>query len=244
MTGIILAAGNGIRFRDSVKEDYCKVLSKINGRYLIEFTLGNLILLGVKKAVIVTGRYGEKIKDLIGDSYKGIDISYANQPVQKGLINAFCEALPFVDEDEDVILQLADEIFSGFSEENINAFLADKSYDFCCGVTYEKNPEKIKSNYSVKTDADMRIEACTEKPHSLFNNLKGTGLCIFRSNTVEELKKQYNEETNSPDNLCDYMNLLIENSYKGLCVPIAEKEFNINTSENLQEAIGYFSKES
>ncbi len=236
MVGVILAAGNGVRLRNSTGEDVCKALRKINDTYLIEFALNNLVKLDVEKAIIVIGKQGELIKSTIGYEYKGIKISYACQLEQKGLINAFVQALDIMSDDENVILQLADEIFVGLKAENIKALTNEMSYDFYCGFTYENDPEKIKNNFSIETDDFSIMKKCTEKPHIVVNNIKGTGFCIFKHNSVQMLKGLYDENTNTPNDLCDYFNYLISNDKQGLAFCLAQKEFNINTAVDLTEA--------
>lgn len=242
MVGVILAAGDGTRFKNSTENNCCKTLKKINNNYLIEFSLNNLVKLNVSEIYIVVGKQAELIKTAIGNEYKEIKISYVQQEHQHGLINAFVQAISFIKNKEDVVLQLADEIFFKLNTEHIKTLVEQTNFDFYCGVTYEQNPQKIKNNFSVETDENSIIKNCIEKPSAIINNLKGTGLCIFRSNCVQLLKKMYNENTNTPEDLCCYMNNLIAQGKKGIAFVAAEKEFNINTSADLEEAQAFFLK--
>ena len=92
MVGVILAAGNGTRLNI---ENCCKPLLKINDIPLIEYSLNNLVKLGINNAYIVAGKHLNLIKDNIGNNYKGVRIFYVYQAEQKGLINAFVSALNF-----------------------------------------------------------------------------------------------------------------------------------------------------
>lgn len=240
MIGVILAAGKGTRLKKSTGEYGCKALKKINDMYLIEFALNNLIDLDISKVVIVIGQQGEMIKNTIGDKYKGIKISYAYQPFQKGLINAFVQAIDEIKSNEDVVLQLADEIFINFNANNIKTYINEMLYDFYCGITYENNYEKIKNNFSIEVDNTAIIKKCTEKPVVVTNNLKGTGFCIFKYHTLQMLKSIYDENSNTPEDLCDYLNYLISKKEKGITFCVAEKEFNINTLSDLKEAEAHF----
>ncbi len=240
MVGVILAAGNGVRLRTSTGGDGCKALRKINDTYLIELALNNFVDLELDKVIIVVGQQGEMIKNAMGYEYKGIKISYSYQAQQKGLINAFVQALDSIDEGEDVVLQLVDEILVDLKADSIKALAKEMAFDFYCGITYENNPEKIKNNFSVETDGDLIIEKCTEKPSVVVNNIKGTGFCIFRHNAVQILKSIYNEAENTPNELCDFLNFLISENKKGMAFCLAEREFNINTASDLSEAENYF----
>ncbi|MBE6791392.1 MAG: hypothetical protein E7535_09430 [Ruminococcaceae bacterium] len=241
MTGIIPAAGDGDRLRDSLGIDCCKSLIKINNRCLIEYSLENFLRLGVRDVYIVVGKYADEIKKTVGEEYCGMKIKYVLQKQRKGIVNAIVTALDETGCGDTVILQLADEILAGFKAEAVTEFIEDGVYDFCCGITYEDDADAVRKNYSVETDGTDRLKKCTEKPDFVGNNMKGTGFCIFRSGTLMLLKDIYDENTGFPRELCDYMNYLVSVGKTGRIFEIAEKEFNINTAEELNEAKKYYS---
>lgn len=240
MIGIILAAGDGTRLKNSAGEECCKVLQKVNNTHLIEFALNNLIALNITEALVVVGKYGDLIKSTLGDEYKGLKITYVHQSNQIGLGNAFMQALKHIQSTDDIVLQLADEVFVDFESKNIKEMIYAGKHDFYCGITYEKNREKIKANYSVDTDENMIIKKCTEKPTIVENDIKGTGFCIFKSEALQYLKSKYNATDCIPSDLCDYINCLVTEGKKGLAFCLAEKEFNINTVLDLAEAREFF----
>lgn len=239
MVGIILAAGDGVRLRKSSGRDCCKSLEKVHSTRLIEYALDNLDMLGIEKAVIVIGKQGDSVKSAVGQKHKNVEIEYVHQPKQFGLINAFVQALHSV-QNESAVLQLADEIFSELDINAINQHIKAEQFDFSCGITYESNPQKIKANFSVETDHGSLIKKCTEKPTEIINNIKGTGFCIFKNETLEILKNIYNEEENTPKDLCDFFNYLIKSGKKGAAFCVAKNEFNINTIADLEEAECFF----
>lgn len=230
MVGVILAAGDGTRLNMSTGQNICKPLRKINGKHLLQFSLDNLICLGATKAYIVVGKQGDLIKEAFGGEYKGLKLHYVYQKEQKGLMNAFVEALNVMDCDETVILQLSDEIFIDLKVEEIKKAI-QKDFNFYCGITFEDNIEKIKNNFSVEADSNSMLIKCIEKPQVVTNNIKGTGFTVFGANTLEIIKSH----TELHD-LCDSFNYLTENGYKGFTINIAEREFNINTLDDLTEA--------
>ncbi|MBQ2846685.1 MAG: NTP transferase domain-containing protein [Clostridia bacterium] len=240
MIGIILAGGDGRRLKDSFNNDCCKPLVTVNNKKLIEYALENLIELDINMAYIVVGKKSDMIIKTIGNEYKNLKIRYVYQPEQKGLINAVVQALNDMTCDETVVLQLSDEIFIDLKTETIKRNIESGDYDFYCGVTIEEDPQKIKSNFSVEIDDSLNIKKCTEKPLVVTNDLKGTGFCVFNNTMLQMLKSHYNDENNTPYDLCDYINWLIKENKKGLALPVAKREFNINTLENLIEAQNYF----
>lgn len=236
MIGVILAAGDGTRLKNSCNKNVCKPLAEIHGLPLISFSLENLIKLNAEKVCIVVGKEGDLIRRAIGDSYKGLRVCYALQSEQRGLVHAFMQALSAMETDESVVLQLADEIFTGLKAEAILRSIHTERTDFFCGITYENDPERIKRNYGLEINADGTINSCTEKPRTVKNNMKGTGFCYFGKKAVSLLKRDYDIESNRPRDLCDYVNYLIRENQRGFALHIAEKEFNINAAEDIAEA--------
>ena len=234
MIGIILAAGKGRRLMEDTGIDRSKALIRIHGKMLIEYALENLELMQVEKIYIVVGEHKSEVVDAVGDNYKGIPIAYVIQSEPIGLINAISKVLPFCD--TGAVVQLSDEIFINRNTDFIRRF-QNRTADFLCGIIHEKEPERIKENYSVVTDENGLILQTHEKPSETVNDLKGTGFCIFNKACMDVLKHAYNEEKNIPFDLCDFMNLLIWEGKKGKCFEVAEAEININTKANLDYAV-------
>ncbi len=231
MIGVILAAGDGTRLKKSTGQDICKALKLVNGKHLIEFALNNLIALDITEACIVVGKQGDLIKETFGDKYKSINIHYVYQSEQKGLMNAFAVALNDINCDETVVLQLSDEIFVDLKSEAIKNSIENNDFDFYCGITFEEDIEKIKNNFSVEMNENFSLVKCVEKPKVVINNIKGTGFTIFSAKALGIIKSHAELK-----DLCDSFNYLTENGFRGLALYVAEKEFNINTVEDLKEA--------
>ncbi len=242
MVGVILAAGDGKRLKDSRNEDCCKPLIELNEKHLITYALDNMTQLKIPEAYVVIGKEGNLIKSAIGDEYEGIKIHYVCQHEQKGLVNAFMQALEVIDGDETVILQLSDEIFVGLNTNAIRKALKTENIDFYCGVTLEENPEKIKNNFSVEMGSESLIIKCIEKPQVVTNSIKGTGFTIFSGKAQRIIKETYKSKPDKLFDLCDCFNFLVTSGYRGLAVPVAEKEFNINTVSDLTEAESFLNK--
>ncbi|MBQ8765439.1 MAG: NTP transferase domain-containing protein [Clostridia bacterium] len=235
MIGVILAAGDGKRLKDSSNENCCKPLIKIKNKYLITYSLDNLAELKITTAYIVIGKEGNLIKKAIGDEYNGIKLHYVCQQEQKGLTNAFVQALKVIDDNETVILQLSDEIFADLKADEISNMIEAKKADFYCGITTENNPQKIKNNFRVETDSQSHLIKCIEKPETVTDNIKGTGFSIFNGKTQKIIK----DNADTLVDLCDCFNYLTDSGFNGLVFTVAEQEFNINTVADLTEAESY-----
>ena len=231
MIGLILAAGDGKRLFGNEAKDKCKPLVEINGKRLLSYSLDNCLRLNIKKAVIVVGKHKERIREYYGNIYKGIELVYVDQKEPLGISNAVLSAKDHID--DDFILQLSDEIYVDFKTypEYIN-----ESIDFCIGYVKEKNREKIKRNYSIELSANGEIMRCIEKPKNPINDLKGTGFCVFKRQMLNLLYSSYKKEIGIHGDLCDFINLLIQNGKTGKAIEVAKEEVNINTLDDFRYA--------
>ena len=234
MIGIILAAGKGSRLMQDTGIDRSKALIKVGGKQLIDYSLENLYLMQVEKIYIVVGEHKNEVVDAVGDSYKGIPIAYVIQSKPIGLMNAISKVLPFCD--TGAVVQLSDEIYINLNMHILKSF-QNMNADFLCGIVYEKDTERIKENFSVLCDENGLIIRTHEKPTEVINHMKGTGFCIFNKECMDVLKRTYSETENMPNDLCDFMNLLVWEGKKGKCFEVAQRQININTKLTLDEAV-------
>jgi choline kinase len=72
---IILAAGTGSRLKP-LTDHAPKCLTEINKTPILIQTLHNLTVSGIKECTIVTGHFSESISNDIGNTFKGLIISY------------------------------------------------------------------------------------------------------------------------------------------------------------------------
>ena len=106
MQAIILAAGMGRRLGELTK-DNTKCMLKVNGIRLIDRTLDSLSVLHLKRVVIVVGYNGDKVKQYIGNNYKGMEIMYVDNPIYDKTNNIYSLFLAReqMTEDDTVLLE-------------------------------------------------------------------------------------------------------------------------------------------
>ena len=111
MKGIVLAAGKGTRLYPMTKP-VCKPLLPVYDKPLIYYPIAILMQAGIKDIlVIVPPGETDTFKALLGDgSSFGVEISYAEQPVARGIADALLIGQEFVGDDQ-VCLVLGDNIF-------------------------------------------------------------------------------------------------------------------------------------
>lgn len=126
MIAVILAAGRGVRLRPLTYK-VPKGLIEVDGKILLERSLGNLSKYGIKKAIIVTGYLGNMIKDKLGTDYNGVEINYVENKeyANTGSMYSFSKAKDFIN--DDVILLESDLLYNS---EAIRIIMESKLNDF------------------------------------------------------------------------------------------------------------------
>src|SRR5690554_314590 len=106
MQALILAAGMGRRLGELTREN-TKCMVKVHGRTLIERMLDQLASLAVDRIVLVIGYEGQKVRDLVGQSYKGIPVCYVENEVYASTNNIYSLYLAkeFLLEDDTILLE-------------------------------------------------------------------------------------------------------------------------------------------
>lgn len=170
MKGIILAAGKGTRLYPATKP-VCKPLVTVYDKPLLYYPLSLLIRAGIKDVLIIVPQGDmEPFIRLLDDGEKlGINISYKEQKVQRGIADAFIVGRRFIGEDS-VCLALGDNIFYsermgeilgeargnetgasvfGYYMEDPRPFGVIEFDDAGRAISLEEKPENPKSNYVV-----------------------------------------------------------------------------------------------
>lgn len=80
MQAIILAAGMGRRLGE-LTGDNTKCMLEVNGVRLIDRALACLSTFNLSRIILVVGYKGENVKTYVGNSYKGTEIVYVDNPI-------------------------------------------------------------------------------------------------------------------------------------------------------------------
>ena len=134
MQAIILAAGMGRRLGE-LTQDNTKCMLEVNGIRLIDRTFDSLSKLHLSRIVMVVGYNGEKVKQYLGRSYKGMEIVYVDNPVYDKTNNIYSLYLArnYMGA-EDTLLLESDLIFE---HSVIEKLLADPRPDLALVDKYE-----------------------------------------------------------------------------------------------------------
>jgi NDP-sugar pyrophosphorylase family protein len=85
LAAVILAGGRGTRLQ-AVVSDRPKPLAPVAGRPFLAYLLDQVVDAGVGRIVLSTGYLAEQFADVIGTTYRGVEIAYAqeDQPLGTG----------------------------------------------------------------------------------------------------------------------------------------------------------------
>lgn len=188
MKGIILAGGSGTRLYPLTKVT-SKQLLPIYDKPMIYYPLSTLMLAGIKDILIIsTPDDTPRFEELLGDGSKfGINLSYAVQPSQDGLAQAFLIGEEFIGDDTCAMV-LGDNIFYGsYFRKNLADAVkaAEEGYATIFGY-YVKDPERFGI---VEFDKNRNVVSVEEKPQHPKSNYCITGL-YFYDNRVVKMAKQ------------------------------------------------------
>jgi len=235
MKAIILAAGRGKRLKE-VTEPVNKCMLKFNERHLIEYSLESASLSKVDEIIIVVGYRAEDIINTFGIEYEKTKIRYVFQEDQTGLVNAI-EQCREVLNGADFILHLADELLINPRPMEMIREFQNRDLFAMCGVARVEDRNLIKRTYSVIYNPHSnQIYRLVEKPRNPFNDIMGTGNCIFRNGILDLIQFTPIHYVRKEKELPDLIQCAIDDGMTVELFFVAAQYINVNTPEDIESA--------
>ncbi|MEE3362040.1 MAG: glucose-1-phosphate thymidylyltransferase RfbA [Anaerovoracaceae bacterium] len=180
MKGIILAGGKGTRLYPMTLP-VPKPLLPVYDKPLLYYSLSVLIKAGIRDVLIITPRgFEQAFSKLLHDgSQLGMNISYKEQLVQRGIADAFIVGKEFIG-DGDICLLLGDNIFYS---PGIGKLLAEAQENLDGGVVFGYRVDDPRPFGVVEFDSTGKVISIEEKPKDPKSNYIIPGL-YFYDNTV------------------------------------------------------------
>ena len=184
MKGIILSAGKGTRLHPMTKP-CCKPLLPVYDKPMIYYPLSALMLAGITDILVIVPPGDSSFEELLGDgSAFGVSISYKEQPVPRGIADAFIVGEDFIGDDS-VCLILGDNIFYG---EGFKEALQEAASLKDGAVTFGYYVEDPRPFGVVEIGEDGKALSIEEKPENPKSNYIIPGLYFYDNQVVEAAK--------------------------------------------------------
>lgn len=182
MKGIILAAGKGTRLYPATIP-VCKPLITVYDKPLIYYPLSMLIRAGIKDILIIVppGDMAPFIRLLDDGEELGVNISYKEQKVQRGIADAFLVGKRFIGNDR-VCLALGDNIFYS---EHMDEYLAQAESQEEGATVFGYYVEDPRPFGVVEFDTQGKAISIEEKPEHPKSNYVIPGLYFYDNNVID-----------------------------------------------------------
>jgi len=236
---IILAAGKGTRLNNGQPSSIPKVMHKICGKPMLEYTLKTLKNLNIADIVIVVGYKAELIRDYFNSKYK-----YALQKEQKGTGHAVICAQQFIDSTNKHVLVIQGDDSAFYSPKTLADLITihdkDKAKVSLLTLKHPKPAElgRIIRNKEGHVIAIKEKEATTEEEKKIREINTGT-YCFDAKWLWENIKKLKPSATGKGELILpDLIKMAVDQGEVVSAHMITEpKEWiGVNTSEQLEYA--------
>ncbi len=186
MKGIILAAGNGTRLYPA-SLPVSKILLTIYDKPMLYYPLCTLMTAGIRDILIIVSESDkETFRRTLGDgSQFGVRISYAVQPVQRGIADAFLIARDYIAGDR-VVLILGDNVFHG---RGIDDLVKEAAESYEPAVVFGYRVADPKRFGVVGFDDNGTVLSLEEKPENPKSDYAVVGLYFYDGTASDRAEK-------------------------------------------------------
>lgn len=180
MKAVILAGGEGTRLRP-LTEKIPKPLVPVAGKPIICHIIELLQKNGMKEVAITLKYLGERIKDFLGDSYRGVELSYFTEDIPLGTAGSVKNTGNYLDGD---FLVISGDAFCDFDFLSAIEFHYRSQADVTIMTTASVNPLEYGI---VMSDRDGKVYRFAEKPSwsQVFSDQVNTGIYIINQKVLD-----------------------------------------------------------
>ncbi len=206
---------------------------EFRGQPLIEHSLENARSAGVSEVVIVVGYKAESIINSFGNDFKGTPIKYVIQWERKGLVHAI-ECSENTIGGSDFMLFLADEVLVDPKHDEMIRRFKRQDVFALCGAVWVEDITQISKTYSIiYNEQNNQIYRLIEKPRRPFNNLMGTGNCVFKNDIFDYIQYTPINQQRGEKELPDLIQCSIDNGRLVEFFDVGGGYININTVDDI-----------
>ena len=211
---ILPVAGNGIRLRPYT-ENLPKCLLPVAGKTIIDWIVEDSLCLNPSEIFFITGYKVEKMDEYLQGKPEWGKVRTVLQDNPQGLGEAISLALPFVDDDEPLLIILGDTLFEADLSILANA---DEN------ILYTYKVEDPSRFGVAVTSPDGRIERLVEKPQEFVSDEAIVGIYYIKDVKALKASLKYlmdnNIRTKNEFQLTDALERMIEQGFKFKTAPV------------------------
>ena len=212
---VLPVAGNGIRLRPYT-ENMPKCLLPVAGKTIIDWIVEGALFLKPSETIFITGYKASVVDDFLKRKPDWGAVRTVLQSNPQGLGEAISLALPYVDDDEPLLIILGDTLFEA-DLSILNHVDENILYTFKV-----ENPRRF--GVAV-TEADGRITRLVEKPQEFVSDEAIVGIYYIKDTKVlkESLKylMDHDIRTKNEFQLTDALEMMIEQGCKFKTAPVS-----------------------
>lgn len=157
--GVAFAAGRGSRLRP-LTDDTPKPLLTVDGEPILTRCLEALVDLGADDIVVVVGYRGDDVVDEVGDSIRGVPVTYARQTERLGMAHAYLAAAEYLE--GDAMLMDGDAVL----DADLSPLVARRREAGVDGALLVKEvpPEAAREKAICEVDGDDHLQRIVNRP--------------------------------------------------------------------------------
>ena len=227
LMGVILAAGKGTRMRP-FSQRYPKPILPVGGKPLIAHQLEILASLGVERVIVVIGHLGHEVVRELGDGEKwGVRITYVEQEQTLGIAHAVYRLERHVD--RPFFLFLGDIYFETTDLATMpERMMGPGGADAVLAVMREPDPERIRRNFVVLTDANGRVHRVVEKPRYARTDIKGCGIYLFDQSFFDAVRRTPRTAMRDEYEITHAIQIYIDDDYRVEAAEVIKNDVNLS----------------
>lgn len=224
---VILAAGKGTRIRNLTSNNKC--LLSVHGNPLLYYNAKLAEDIQADKTIVVVGYKKEEVISYIQDNFSEQNLTICIQECQDGIVGALRTCQKEIS--DDFLLCLGDEYLLNPQISQMYTFWSQNTCDILCGIIPNKPFSEIKRTYALNLEGDCVIQVI-EKPLQPINSLLGTGYCMFSHKLLSYLSDVPLDPVRNQYELCDWIQIAINNGHICRTFPVGADAFNINSTND------------
>lgn len=213
---VLPVAGNGLRLRPYT-EDRPKCLLPLAGKAIVDWIIEDASVLNPSETVFITGYKADKMDEYLKSKPQWGKLRTVVQSNPQGLGEAISLALPYVDDDEPLLIILGDTLF----EADLN--LLKKAQE---NILYTYKVSDPKRFGVAVTGSDGRIERLVEKPQEFVSDEAIVGIYYIKDVKALKASLKYlmdnDVRTKGEFQLTDALEMMIEQGCQFRTAPVSK----------------------